>query len=74
LSLGKWNARCLYRTGSLITVAKEVAKYKLEIEGVQEVRWGRDGTEPEGNYKRFYRNGNKNHDLGTGFFGHKKII
>jgi hypothetical protein len=56
------------------TVAKEVAKYKLDLEGVQEVRWDRGGTEPVGDYKFFYRNGNGNHELGTGFFVYKKII
>jgi exonuclease III len=36
---GRWNVRGLYRAGSLMSVAKEVSKYKLDIVGVQEVRW-----------------------------------
>jgi hypothetical protein len=27
-----WNVRSRYRAGSIITVAKEVAKYKLDLE------------------------------------------
>jgi hypothetical protein len=36
---GTWNVRSLYRAGSLITVATEIARYKLDLVGVQEVRW-----------------------------------
>jgi hypothetical protein len=31
-----WNVRSLYRTGSLITVAKEISKCKLDLMRVQE--------------------------------------
>jgi hypothetical protein len=34
-----WNVRSLYRAGSLTAAAREFARYKLEIVGVQEVRW-----------------------------------
>jgi hypothetical protein len=36
-----------------MTVAKEVSKYKLHLEGVEEVRWDRGGTEPAGEYTFF---------------------
>jgi mRNA deadenylase 3'-5' endonuclease subunit Ccr4 len=43
-----WNARNLYRSGSLMTVAKEITKYKLDLVGLQEVRWDKGGTESSG--------------------------
>jgi hypothetical protein len=39
LLLGTWNVRNLYRGGSLMAVARELARYKLDLVGVQEVRW-----------------------------------
>jgi hypothetical protein len=42
--LGTWNFRSLYRAGSLMTVVKELARYKLVLVGVQEVRWDKRGT------------------------------
>jgi hypothetical protein len=33
---------------------KKISKYKLDLVGVQEVRWGRGGTEPAGDYTFFY--------------------
>jgi hypothetical protein len=35
---GTWNVRILYRSGSLKTVSGELAKYTLDLVGVQEVR------------------------------------
>jgi hypothetical protein len=37
-----------------VKVAKEISKYMLHLEGVQEDRWDRDGTEPAGEYTFFY--------------------
>ena len=37
--LGTWNVRSLYRAGSLMAVAIELARYKLDVVGVQVVRW-----------------------------------
>jgi hypothetical protein len=74
LKFGTRNVRTLYRAGSLITVAKEISKCILDLVGVQEVRWDRDGTEPAGKYTFLYGKGNENHELGTGFFFLHKII
>jgi hypothetical protein len=61
-----WNFRSMHRAGSLRVVTEEVLKYKLDLVGVEEVRWDQDGTEPAGQYTFFYGNGNQNHELGTG--------
>jgi hypothetical protein len=54
--------------GSLVTVSKELSKYRLDLVGVQEVRrGGGGGTEPAGEHTFFYGKGTGNHELGTGF-------
>jgi hypothetical protein len=57
-----------------MTVSRELAGYKLDLVGVQEVRWEGGGTEPAGEYTFVYGKGNENHELGVGFFVHKRII
>jgi exonuclease III len=74
MRFGTWNVRSLYRHGSLKTVSGELAKYKLDLVGEQEVRWDKGGNKPAGDYTFFYGNGNADHHLGTGFFVHKRII
>jgi hypothetical protein len=57
----------MYRAGSLKTVTEEISKYKLDLVGVQKVKWETGSTEPAGEYTFFYRKGNENYELGTGF-------
>jgi hypothetical protein len=74
--LGTWNDRSLYWSGSLEkTVATELGKYKLDLVGVQDVRWDKGGIERAEDYTFFYGAGNVDHQLGTGFlFVHKGIV
>jgi exonuclease III len=69
MRFGTWNIGSLYRA-----VSRDLARYKLDLVGVQEVRWEGGGTKPAGEYSFFYGNGNENHELGTGFLVRKRII
>jgi hypothetical protein len=51
----------MYRAGSLRAVGKEISKYKLDLVGVQGVRWDGGDTEPAGEYTFFYGKRNENH-------------
>jgi hypothetical protein len=50
-----------------MTVSRELARYKVDLEGVQEVRREGSSTKPAGEYTFFYGKGNENHELGTVF-------
>ena len=51
---GTWNVGSLYRAGSHTAAAREVARYKLDLVGVQEVRWDKEGIVRAGDYNFFY--------------------
>ena len=53
MRFGTWNVRSLYRAGSLTAAARELARYKSDLVGVQEVRWDRDGIVRTGYYNFF---------------------
>jgi exonuclease III len=74
MRFGTWNTRSIYRIGSLKTAARELGKYKLDLVGVQEFRWEKGTTERAEDYTFFYGQGNGDHQLGTGFFVHKRIL
>ena len=67
-----WDVRSLYRTDSLKTAARELARYKLDLVSVEEVRWDNGEKAKAGDYSFFYGIGNDNHQLGTELFLHHR--
>ena len=50
MRFGAWNVKSLYMAGSHTAAAREFGRYKLDLVGVQEVRWDNGGTVRTGNY------------------------
>jgi len=55
MKIGTWNVSSFYGAGSLKAAARELARYKFDVVGVQEVRWEKVGTVREGYYDFFLR-------------------
>jgi hypothetical protein len=49
-----WNVRSLCTGGTIKSVVGELEKYKLDLVGVQEVRWEGEGYQTADNYTFFY--------------------
>jgi hypothetical protein len=48
MRFGTWNVRNLYRAGFLMTVSRELSRYRLDVVGALEVTWEGSGTAPAG--------------------------
>jgi hypothetical protein len=68
MRFGLWNVKSLYRSCSLTTVARELARYKLDLVSVRAVRWGKRGTVRAGDYIFLRGKGKENNLMGAGFF------
>jgi len=74
MRFGIWNVRSLYRSGSLSTIPRELARHKLDLGDVQTVKWDTEGPIRAGDFIFFYGKGNENHHLGTKcFVGHRIV-
>jgi exonuclease III len=58
---GTWNVRRFYKAGFFKAAARELGRYKLDVVGVQEVRWNKGGSVNAEDYDFFYWKGNKTH-------------
>jgi len=74
MRFGTCNVRSLYRAGSLTAAARELAGYKLDLVGVQEVRWGKGCMVRAADFNFFYERVNENHKLGTRVFVHHRKV
>jgi exonuclease III len=52
-----WNVWSHRKVGEMNSVVGELGKYKLDLVGVQEVRWEVEGYEITGNYSFLYGKG-----------------
>ena len=57
MRIGIWNVTSLYRTGAVKLVARELAKYRLDLVGVQEVRLDGNSISPIADYMLYYGKG-----------------
>jgi hypothetical protein len=69
---GTWKPRSLHRSDSL-TAARELARYKLGLVGVQEVMWDKGDTIRTGDCDFFLRKMHENNQMGTGVSVHKRL-
>jgi exonuclease III len=53
MRFGTWNVRTLYRAGLLTAAARELARYKVDLVGLQEMRWDKESTVKAGDYSLF---------------------
>jgi exonuclease III len=67
MRFGTWNVRSLYTSSSLTAVDRELARCKLYLVGVQEVKSEKGSMVRPEDYNFFHGKGKKNHQLETGY-------
>jgi hypothetical protein len=71
---GTWNILTLYKTGSALSLTKEIKKYRIKLLALQEVRWEEAENVKIPRTTIFNGKNEKGHKLGTGFAVHDSII
>jgi len=71
---GTWNIRSLYRSDSLTTVARGLARYTFDLVSVQDVRWDKGGTITAGIIFFSMEKEMKIINLEQTFFAHHRIV
>ena len=66
------NVRSMYRACSPTASTRELARYKLDLVGVQQVRWYKGGTVRAGNYIFFMEKETNIITWEQGFFAHHR--
>ena len=74
MKFGTSNIRSLYRSGSFTTASRELARYKLDLVGAQEVRWDKGDKVRARDYNFFYGKGNEKLSIGNRGFVHHRIV
>jgi exonuclease III len=67
MRFGTWNVRSMYIAGPLMTVSRELSRYRLDLVGVQEVRCEGSGTTPAGEYTFYMERGMRTMNWVQGF-------
>jgi len=75
VNFGTWNIRSLNWSRTLKTADRELAMYRSDLLGVQEVVLGKGSQRTKrGLFVPCLWKGNEDHQLGTGFLVHHRII
>lgn len=71
--IGTWNVNTLLRPGKVQEVAIELKRYKVDIAGLQEIRWSGEGKIDKGEYEIWYAGEKKQGYGGTAFLVQDKL-